>query len=150
MEISCLQCLVSYQTLTRRSLFPDVANKVPSGLNAIWWTGVAVWQFHTHSQPVSASSSAVGVRGSRSPISKVTANNKIFIIIPMTNLLKLPLNFLKCYFKNIQSTSISSDFAYTIILDYQNTIIHSKPRLKTLFVTQTVKTLSYMMVLLPC
>lgn len=72
---SHLQCLFSYQTLTRRSDFPDVANSVPSGLNAIWWTGVAVWHFHTHSHPGSAigASSAVGVRGSRSPISNVTA-----------------------------------------------------------------------------
>lgn len=76
--------LFSYQILTRRSLLPDVANNVPSGLNDMWCTGVAVWHFHTHSH--SGSSSLFGVFGSpRSlplpPISNVTAKIYKFNIL---------------------------------------------------------------------
>lgn len=70
-----LPFLFSYQIFTSRSLLPDVANSVPSGLNDMWCTGVAVWHFQTHSH--SGSSSLFGVFGSpRSlppPISNVTA-----------------------------------------------------------------------------
>lgn len=69
-----LQCLFSYHTLTRRSLFPEVAKRVPSGLKAMWWTGAAVWHFQTHSQVSSwgSSCSFVGVLGSPPPISNFT------------------------------------------------------------------------------
>lgn len=42
------QCLFSYQIFTKRSFSPDVAKRVPSGLNARCCTGVAVFAFHTH------------------------------------------------------------------------------------------------------
>lgn len=72
-EAKVLPCLFSYQILTSRSFFPDVANRVPSGLNVMWCTGVAVWQVQMHSQAISSSFSFVGVFGSRSPpISNLT------------------------------------------------------------------------------
>lgn len=47
-----LQCLFSYQIFTRRSFSPEVANKVPSGLKAKCWTGVAVAAFQTQCHAV--------------------------------------------------------------------------------------------------
>lgn len=49
-NLTHLQCLFSYQIFTSRSLSPDVANKVPSGLKARCCTGVAVFAFQTHCQ----------------------------------------------------------------------------------------------------
>jgi len=37
--------------LTNLSFIPVVANRVPSGLKLIRWTGVAVRHFHTQFQP---------------------------------------------------------------------------------------------------